>query len=309
MQRREFAKWLGLGIPGLMWSRRALGGEPSQVAITMDDFGLFGASDEERIANSRAILDALRKHSNLKAAAFICGRRVDSPTGKRVVQMWNDEGHLIANHTYSHWYYHRRGVEEFAADIGRCEDLLKSYSGFTKLFRYPMLKEGDTIERRDKMRAILKARGYKNGHVTIDTSDWYVDERLNARLRESPAADTSGYRSFYLDHILERAGYYDDLARKLLERQVRHTLLVHHNLLNKLFLDDLLTMFEQKGWKLVNAAEAFADPLFGAEPKTLPAGQSLIWALAKESKRFERSLRYPGEDSEYEKAKMDKLGL
>ena len=41
----------------------------------------------------------------------------------------------------------------------------------------------------------------------------------------------------------------------------------------------------------------------------LPAGESLIWALAKESNKFDRSLRYPGEDGDYEKPKMDALGL
>jgi hypothetical protein len=44
-------------------------------------------------------------------------------------------------------------------------------------------------------------------------------------------------------------------------------------------------------------------------PKIVPAGESLIWALAKETGKFDKVLRYPGEDSEYENAKMDKLGL
>jgi len=34
-----------------------------------------------------------------------------------------------------------------------------------------------------------------------------------------------------------------------------------------------------------------------------------VWALAKESGKFEEILRYPGEDGDYEKAKMDQLGL
>ena len=309
MKRREFAKLLGINIAAMAIHQSLPAPTKPQVAITMDDFGLFGASDEEQVGNSRAILDALRKHSNLKAAAFICGLRVDNPAGKRIVQMWNDEDHLLANHTYSHWEYHERNVDEFARDIQRCEDLLKDYPRFTKLFRFPYLKEGNTPERRDKLRAILKARGYKNGHVTIDASDWYVDSRLRERLKSNPNADLNGYRQFYLDHIWERANYYDDLSHKVLGRSVKHTLLIHHNLLNKLFLDALLAMFERKGWQLINAGEAFADPVFNAEPESLPAGESLIRALAKESKKFERLLRYPGEDGEYEKAAMDRLGL
>ena len=46
---------------------------------------------------------------------------------------------------------------------------------------------------------------------------------------------------------------------------------------------------------------------------TLPFNLALILALcrnkAKESGNFEHLLRYPPEDGEYEKEKMDKLGL
>jgi peptidoglycan/xylan/chitin deacetylase (PgdA/CDA1 family) len=308
MRRRQFIKRLSAGAPALAFSS-AFGAAQPQVAITMDDFNLFGETDEEKEANSHAILAALGARSNLKAAAFIRGRSVDNEVGKRILQAWNDAGHLIANHTYSHWYYHERGVEEFEADILRCEELTKNYPRFARLFRFPMLKEGDTVERRDKLRAFLKERGYKMGYVTIDASDWYIDQRLRARLNQNQKADLSGYRRFYLDHIWERAVYYDDLSRRVLGRSAKHTLLIHHNLLNKLYLGDLLAMFERRGWKLIDAAEAFTDPVFTAEPKILPAGESILWAIAKESMRFERELRYPAEDSVYEKPKMDKLGL
>jgi hypothetical protein len=108
---------------------------------------------------------------------------------------------------------------------------------------------------------------------------------------------------------VERATYYDDLSRKAIGRSVKHTILVHYNLLNALFLGDLLDMFLSKGWKLIDATEAFKDPIFSAEPKIVPAGESIVWAIAKELGKFESVLRYPGEDSEYENARMDELGL
>ncbi len=107
----------------------------------------------------------------------------------------------------------------------------------------------------------------------------------------------------------ERAQYYNDLARKVLGRSVKHTILMHYNLLNALFLGDLLEMFKSKGWKLIDAQNAFKDSVFQAAPKNVPAGESIIWALAKETGKFNKLLRYPGEDSKYENDKMDKLGL
>jgi hypothetical protein len=136
-----------------------------------------------------------------------------------------------------------------------------------------------------------------------------VDERLVKRLKAHPQADLKPYRDFYLSHIRERAAYYESLAQKILGRSIKHTLLIHYNLLNALFLGDLLRMFKSEGWKLVDAAEAFRDPVYASAPNIVPAGESLVWALAKESGKFDALLRYPGEDGDYEKEKMDKLGL
>lgn len=159
------------------------------------------------------------------------------------------------------------------------------------------------------MRTFLQKHGYRNGHVTIDASDWYVDGRLRERLKKNPQADTAPYRDFYLSHIWDRAMYYDDLARKALGHSVNHTLLLHHNVLNGMFLGDVLEMFKRKGWKLISVEKAYTDPVFSSAPVIIPAGESIIWALAKESGRFNKTLRYPGEGGDYEKSKMDALGL
>ena len=311
MHRRQFVKTLGIGAAALSLSKSfpAFANEPPEMAITVDDLNLFRASQAVAEARNRALLDALRAHSNLKAAAFVTGRNIDSEIGKSIVREWGTAGHLIANHTYSHWEYSSRKFDEFAQDVLRCEALIKDVPGFTKLFRFPLLKEGDTLERRDKMRQFLKKHGYRMGYVTIDASDWYIDQRLRARLAENPKADLTAYKDYYLNHLWERAVFYDGLSRRVLGRSVKHTLLIHHNVLNELFLNDVLEMFQSKGWKLINAATAFTDPVFSAAPNIVPAGESIVWALAKESGKFEGILRYPGEDGEYEKPKMDKLNL
>ncbi|PZR38448.1 MAG: hypothetical protein DI538_09570, partial [Azospira oryzae] len=58
-------------------------------------------------------------------------------------------------------------------------------------------EEGDTKEKVDGFRQFLKEKNYKNGHVTIDTSDWYVDSRLVKRLKQNPAADVSDLALFF----------------------------------------------------------------------------------------------------------------
>jgi hypothetical protein len=159
------------------------------------------------------------------------------------------------------------------------------------------------------MRSFLRQHSYRIGRTTIDASDWAIDARLGNRLKADPKADPTAYGDFFLRHIWERAQFYDSLAQRVLNRPVRHTLLLHHSALNALFLDRLMAMFIAKGWRPVDASRAYADPVYDLQPRILPAGESLIWALAKESGKFERELRYPGEDDVYENPKMDALKL
>ena len=74
-------------------------------------------------------------------------------------------------------------------------------------------------------------------------------------------------------------------------------------------LGDALDMFTMRGWDLADAEVVFQDQIFDQKPDTVPAGESLVWALAKATRRYGSALRYPGEDDVYEKPKLDKLGL
>lgn len=308
MNRRELTKLLGAGLLAAgVTPRVGFAESPSQVAITMDDLGLFDASDGVAEKRNRAILGTFRKHK-IKAALFVSGMRVDSAIGRRLAKQWDDEGHIVANHTYSHRNYAKSDFTQYTHDILRCEALIKDLKNFRKLFRFPYLKEGDTAEQVARMRAFLAEHGYKAGAVTIDASDWYIDGRLRARLAKDPGADTTAYRDFYLQHILDRSMYYDGVSRNALGRSVKHTLLVHHNPLNELYLGDILDQYERRGWKLIDAAQAYRDPVFDEQPTLLPAGDSLVLALAVQRGKAKLP-RYPPEDGVYEAPEMDRLGL
>ena len=83
--------------------------------------------------------------------------------------------------------------------------------------------------------------------------------------------------------------------------------MLHTNAINAAFLPDVIRMFRDRGWKVIDAARAFRDPIFAAAPQVLPAGESLVWSLAKA--KGEAGLRYPGEDAVYEKPILDAAGL
>ena len=249
--------------------------------------------------------------AGVKSVLFSMGHNKLDEKGMSLLASWNDRGHRIGNHTFSHPNYNSKTVtfEQFRDEFLKNDSLISKYSNYQRLFRFPYLKEGDTREKVDRFRALMEEHQYRNGHVTIDASDWYVDSRLRNRLRKDPNASIDGFRKFYLEHLYNRAIYYEDLAFKITGRHISHTLLLHHNLTSALFLGDLIALFRSRGWKIIDAEEAFRDEIFQRQPANLPAGESLIWALAKESGKFEALLRYPAEDSKYEMDEMDRLGL
>lgn len=252
------------------------------------------------------ILDAVE---GARAVLFVIGKNVEGPEGRAILDDWSRAGHFIGNHTYDHGPLYRVGPEAFIESIAKAEPLLRDYPTFRRWFRFPQLKEGKTREARDAVRDYLSRTGYRNGHVTIDASDWYFDQRLRAKLSENAAFDVTRFREPYVAHILERARYYDQLSIDAVGRSVRHTLLAHYNLLNALFLPDVLAALRDEGFDLVSADAAFEDPVYRETIDTLPAGESLIWSIAHASGAFEDRLRYPGEDGEYEKERLDALGL
>jgi len=276
------------------------------LSLTFDDGpDLKALGPVQASAQNEAILGALRE-ARLHATFFVAGGRVDSPEGWALVRAWGEAGHGVANHTYSHPYLPSTPLDRYQADILRNDALLRPLPGFVALFRFPYLKEGKTSAQRDGMRAFLAAQGYRNGAVSIDASDWYFDQRYRAWRAQHPTADPAPFRRAYLGHLLDRAKYYESLAQRLGYWGMKHTLLLHHNAINAAFLPDLIRHFREHGWTFVDAQEAFRDPVFQLQPEVLPAGESLLWSLAKV--RGVQGLRYPAEDAVYEKATLEALG-
>lgn len=277
------------------------------IAITIDD---FAQNDNALLKYEEAddiILQSFAQ-AGIKAAGFPAGKHIKNERGFASIEKWSRAGHLIGNHTFSHKYYNGGNSEATMEDILRCEEILNQYTGFQKLFRYPYLAEGNSLEGRAALKRLLSENGYSTAHVTIDTSDWYIDARLKEKLKQNPSLDLEPYRKYYLSHIWARAQYYDNLAKAVFGHSIDHTILLHHNLVNALFLGDLLKMFEENGWALKNPEVPFSSKEFQSDFAVIPSGQSLVWAGAK-AKNLSRDLRFPAEDGKYEKPFMDELGL
>ena len=262
----------------------ATAAQAQSVAFTFDDGPDLGQtprlSAQQRNA---AMLAALDKHG-VKAALFVtAGHGADRPEGLAMARAWGEAGHAIGNHTMTHPDLNspKLALAQYQQEVLDCDKVISTLPGYQKWFRYTFLREGNTPEKRDGMRAFLKQQGYRNAYVSLDTSDWRLNEELVRVLRADPQADLAPIRAAYLSHLKQRALAYRALSQQLQGRDIAQVLLLHHNLINALWLDDAIALFKDMGWTITTPAAAFADPVYRLEPDRPAAGQSLLLSMAR----------------------------
>jgi peptidoglycan/xylan/chitin deacetylase (PgdA/CDA1 family) len=281
---------------------------PAQsLSLTFDDGLNPEAQPEAALWNAR-ILEGLRE-ARVTSMIFPALVRVGGPAGLALVADWARAGHAVGNHTSRHRSLGspQLTLAEFITDVTEADTALRPLPGFTPRLRFPFLKEGNTAEKRDGFRTWMKANGYAPAPISIDASDWYYDQVYRTWVGQHNTARAEAVRRAYIAHLLDRAGYYDALARRLLGRSPHHVLLLHTNAINAATLGELIAAFRARGWTLQDPLQAFRDPLYDLQPDTLPAGESIVWSLAKS--RGEAGLRYPAEDSVYEEPILRAQGL
>lgn len=255
-----------------------------RVALTFDDGPKLRPtpllSPAER---NQALLGHLAK-AGAPAALFVTLHNgADTPEGLALLKAWGDAGHRIGNHTVTHPDLNAASttLAAFQAELLACDRVIATVPGYRPWFRFPYLREGNTPEKRDGMREFLKARGWRNAAVTIDTSDWRLDERLAQVLAKNPKADLTPIKEAYLAHLEQRAEAYRRLSLRLFDREIPQTMLLHHNLLNALFLGDVVARLRKDGWEFTDPEQVFADPVYQALPDRPAPGQSLLLSIAR----------------------------
>ena len=277
------------------------------LSLTFDD-GLDPVAEPQATAWNERILAALRA-KEVTAMVFPSLRRIGGKPGIELIERWAASGHAVGNHTSEHRSLGsaRVSLQEFIADVEVADAALRPLRTFQPMLRFPYLKEGNTAEKRDGMRAWLRAHGYRSAPVSIDTSDWYYNQVYMALGRSAAASTQARLRHAYVQHLLARAGYYERLALSFLHRSPGHVMLLHTNMLNADALTEVIDAFRARGWTFVAPLAAFADPVYAQTVDTLPAGESVLWAIAKAGGAAD--LRYPAEDGAYEEPRLRELGL
>ena len=238
-----------------------------EIAITLDDHpmpdgNLFSVN--ERVERYCRVFE---KHA-CQAAFFCVGFNCQNASDLYCLVQLNDAGHFLANHSFHHKHLSSMNLNEFENEIKATEAILYPFSQFRKWFRFPYLDYGNQIHlggSKEKFLAaldILEMKGYREGFVTINTFDWYINSCLQVAISENKNVNYSQLRIAYIFLLNEWCNDYITYYKKILAKDITHVLLLHANDLNALFLEDILEMIDEKRWKIVSPEHAFIDQVW-----------------------------------------------
>jgi len=270
-----------IGVAGLAAGITTATGTPAksaatQVAITIDDLPWVGPLPDGDSANEalERIAAVLRVH-DAPATGFVIGDR--AVQHEQPIQTWVSWGLTIGNHSASHLDLNHTPVEEWLADVGRGNDFLGKFgSANVPFFRFPMLHQGDTTDKRARVQSALQDLGLRTAHVTIDNSEWILARAHAAALANKDAALRNAIGREFIRHIVAAVEHADSVARRKVGRSVPQVLLLHANTLVEDKLDALLLELAARGLEFITLEEALADPVY-SRPDDYVGPKGLSW--------------------------------
>ncbi len=236
----------------------------NRMCITFDNLpseNYYSREDREEITDS--ILAALDKHK-VKAVGFVIGDYVAGDWDQLV--KWLDHGHILGFETFSGQNVYDAPPEAFVGDIAKgreaIEDLLETYKIKERYFRYPLLHYGDEYDVKNQINKYLDENNITVAPATILVEDFVHNMSLENLLKRRDTAGVGQLRAEYIEHILARVASAEDLAKEVVGRPVRHIMQLRANRINSLFLDDILTTLEEKGYKFISLGYALKDKIY-----------------------------------------------
>jgi len=248
------------------------------VAITIDDLPyewhdpnlhkLKLADAEQAAVVNQKILAALAGHK-APVTGFVNQLKVEqlgTEQGTAMLKPWTSGSFDLGNHLYAHKDVNDLSVEQIEEEIVRGDQtigpLMKAAGKKLEFLRFPYNHTGETKEKHDTVAAFIAARGYRLSPCTMDNTDWEFTWAYNKMLAKHDDAGIAKLKAEYLAYTSAEIDYYAALNKQVLGYEPPEIMLLHDNQLNAEMLDEVLTLFESKGYRFVSLADAESDPIY-----------------------------------------------
>jgi peptidoglycan/xylan/chitin deacetylase (PgdA/CDA1 family) len=235
-----------------------------KICITFDNLPADrNYSHEERKQINEGILKALKNH-NVPAVGFVIGDNIEGDW--KILVDWLEEGHSLGFMTCSGQDVDNVPTEMFLADVTKgnkvIEDIVQSYKQKGRFFRFPFLHYGEKPEKKDEIEKFMDDYNIGIAHASIITEDFVYNLSLEKIINSRDTLKLLNLCEEYITHLLERLGYFESLAIEITGRPIRHILQLRANRLNSLFLDDVLSVIKEKGYKFISLRSALKDKVY-----------------------------------------------
>ncbi len=262
MRKYLFVLFLMASVPVL--------GQNREVCITIDDLPVvsYGINEEEYLLDITRRLIATFDRYQIPAIGFVNeGKlyeqgRLDSAR-VHLLELWLQHGYALGNHTYAHVNYHEVSFDRYTRNILQGEKvtrpLMQQYDQKLTYFRHPYLRIGKTKARHDSLQYFLSQHGYTEAPVTIDNDDYLFAKAYHVAAVRKDTATMQQVSRDYLRYMEDKLVFYEEASDALFGRNIKHILLLHANLLNAMYLDELAAMYQRRGYRFVTLNKALTD--------------------------------------------------
>ena len=276
-----------------------------KIAITFDDLPLNGELPPgvTRVEIARDTIAILKKWQVPPAYGFINAKRLeDSQDGADALRVWAS-AEPVGNHTYSHLDLNQNTTEAFERGIAENEPSLEllNPSGEWHWLRYPFLREGDTLEKRNAVRDYLKAHGYKVAQVTMEWGDYFWNTAYARCAAKNDAQGTDWLRTSYISTASAEIEHYRELSKIVFGRDINYVLLLHLGSFSSTILPEAFDLLKKKGFQFVTLQEAEGDAAYAIDP----AEGALRGGTLLDQLMNARKLTYPSAPQKPEKELAD----
>jgi peptidoglycan/xylan/chitin deacetylase (PgdA/CDA1 family) len=253
------------------------------VAITFDDLPMntkYLQDGKQWIEQTQKILNTIKKY-NIPAIGFVNEYKLyvndllDSSRLK-ALQLWVDADLELGNHTFSHRDYHNTDEHIFFEDIINGEKitskLLSLKNKKLEYFRHPYLHTGMSLEKKKALEDFLKEHNYTIAPITIDNGEWIYARAYENAYNKNDVELMKQIGADYVKYMMDKTKYFENQSVKLFGREIKQILLLHANMINADYFDDLAEELFKHNYQFISLKEALTDPAYQSEDTFIGRG-------------------------------------
>jgi peptidoglycan/xylan/chitin deacetylase (PgdA/CDA1 family) len=258
------------------------------VAITIDDMpaviythGEQGTAEAADI--NRKLLEAFKRH-HVPATGLVNEQKVEedgqSVGRAAILEDWLQAGMTLGNHTFSHPKFSQLTLEDFEKNTLDGEKtiapMLTNYHQKLRFFRFPYNDTGGTPEKKAAFDKFLAEHHYEIATCTEENMDWYYESVYHAALAKGDVIHAAKVREAYLQQTRDALIQYEKMSLEMMGRPFPQVMLMHANHLNADSMDEVLKIFEARGYKFVSLAKAQSDKAYRT-PDVFTGPWGIMW--------------------------------